>query len=112
MFAYRNLVYTSMFNDENKGRENAFEQLQPDEFLVLEQAPFNYWLCENDIIKNLRSNSQFFSFISDKRICELLLTLSKREYIERVFVQTDSEEEIKLKDSDNVPQAVIAVAAR
>ncbi len=114
MFAYRNLTLKStLFSDIPTDRESYLEKLDPDEFLVLDYVPSDYWRCESDIIHNLRSNSSFFSYITDSRIGEILTDLAEREYIVKEFVYTDSKKEIKIKEKDDdKPQAVIGISSR
>lgn len=112
MWVYRNAVYKSGFlhDDENYERSNISKRLYADEFLVLDILHYIIWKCEKDIISNLRCSSNFFSYISDKRILEILKSLSEREYIEREYVKTDLKEEHPngLNCSDT-PNACISV---
>lgn len=107
MFVYRNITFKSFSFDDNHERDRVLDILEPDLFKVLDHILSDGWLCEKDLITNLRSNGAFFSYISDKRINEILLELTNKEYVARKFVLTDSEEEIKVEEKNcDLPIAV------
>lgn len=107
MFVYRNITFTSFSYEDNRKRDRALNNLEPDLFKVLDHILSDGWLCEKDLIDNLRSNGAFFSYISDKRINEILLELTNRDYITRKFVLTDSDEKIKIEEKNcELPIAV------
>jgi hypothetical protein len=102
MYVYRNIAWKPVsFDDENYQRTLCIEELEADEYTLLECIPFALWTCEEDVIYNVRKDSSFFNKISDVRIRELLEELVINDKLEKRYVKTDLEESQACENCDN-----------
>lgn len=113
MYVYRNIAWEAVWDDSgNSERSACLDELEPDEYTLLETIPLSIWKCEEDVFKGARISSSFFNNISDSRIRDILSELFLKNKVDKRWVMTDLKaeapkmnDEVFITSTDDIPRA-------
>ncbi len=88
MFVYRRTAYSAS-TEYNPERINCVEQLDAEEFILLDALSEDNWLCEEDIYN--RVSGTFLRFVSNANKLKFLMSLCKSKLVIRQFIEADTE---------------------